>query len=275
MLPHNKQESFDDVEIIEISDVSQGGEAAETPSLIKSRNMHPPYANSFSSPPACFNIKTAGEIRPASSLWIARKPGATISQQFRWLKYKLKIGNDPRLIGITSPFPREGKSTVAANLGLALAEGRRLRVLLLDMNFRAPALNQLFGLSTGNGIAEQLQRKHFNSDERWEILELGSRLHLLAGGAAVENPASLLNSTEIMQLFSDLADYYDYIIVDLPAVLLAADAKIIQEQMDAVILVCRAGKTTRDALQKAIAQLGSFKVQGIVMLDIKKRYFIK
>ncbi len=222
--------------------------------------------------PAPFRVRPAGEVRPARSLCIARRPDALSSQQYRLLKYKLKEGLDPRIIGVTSPRQGEGKTTAAANLGLALAEGRRVRIMLLDLNLRKPDLSGMFGLPPSASVADQLRRKRRDPDTYWDVLELGSRLHLIAGGAPMENPAALLNSDELSRLLSDLAEFYDYVVVDLPAVLLAADVKIVQEQLDGLVLVCRAGGSTRATLHSAISQLGRSKIQGMLMLDVQDRY---
>jgi len=222
--------------------------------------------------PAPFHVRPAGEVRPARSLCIARNPDALSAQQYRLLKYKLKEGTDPRIIGVTSARPGEGKTTAVANLGLALAEGRRLRIMLLDLNLRKPDLAVMFGLTGLGSVGEQLRRRRRDPEAYWDVLELGSRLHLMAGSTPMENPAALLNSDEVPQLLSELAEHYDYVVVDLPAVLLAADAKIVQDQLDGLVLVCKAGASTRSTVGSAVSQLGRDKIHGLLMLDVPERY---
>lgn len=227
------------------------------------------------SAPAPFHIRPAGEVRPAQSLCIARRPDSVAAQQYRLLKYKLKDGIDPRVIGITSPREGEGKTTATANLGLALAEGRRVRIMLLDLNLRRPRLIEMFGIEGGAGVPDQLRRRRRDPQSYWDVLELGSRLHLIAGGAPMDNPAPLLNSEEVPGLIYDLAEHYDYVVVDLPAVTGAADVKIVQEQLDALVLVCRAGATTKAAITNTTKQLGGARLQGVLMLDVPPRYMPK
>jgi Mrp family chromosome partitioning ATPase len=222
--------------------------------------------------PAPFHVRPAGEVRPARTLCIARRPDALSSQQYRLLKYKLKESTDPRIIGVTSPRQGEGKTTAVANLGLALAEGRRVRVMLLDLNLRKPDLTRMFGIPSTGSVGEQLRRKRRDPDGYWDVLELGSRLHLIAGSEPLENPAALLNSDEVGRLLSDLAEHYDYVVVDLPAVLVAADVKIVQEQLDGLVLVCRAGSSTRASISSAISQLGRERIQGMLMVNVQNRY---
>jgi Mrp family chromosome partitioning ATPase len=225
--------------------------------------------------PVPFHVRPAGEVRPARSLSIARRPDSLGAQQYRLLKYKLKEGSDPRVIGVSSPSPREGKTTASANLGLALAEGRKIRIMLLDLNLRSPSLTTMFGLDGSGSVASQLQRKRRDPESYWDVLELGSRLHLMGGGGPTENPAPLLNSDELTQLVSDLAEHYDYVVVDLPAVLQAADVKIVLEQLDGLLLVCRAGRTTRSNVTTTLDQLGTNRVHGLLMLDVPPRYMPK
>lgn len=224
------------------------------------------------SAPAPFNTRPAGEVRPHQSLCIARQPDSAESQQYRLLRYRLKETSNPRLIGISSPRAGEGKTTVAANLALALAEGRRVKIALLDLNLRKPALADLFGIMAPGSVAEQLRNRCNYPSCYWDVLELGSRLHILAGSQGVENPAPLLNSPELSRLLQDLAEFYDYVVVDLPAVLIAADVKSIQGEMDALVLVCRAGHTTKSALSRAVDQLGAGKIHGALMLEVNRRY---
>lgn len=222
--------------------------------------------------PAPFYIRPAGEVRPARHLCIAHQPDSVSSQQYRLLRYKLKESNDPRVIGISSPRPVEGKTTATANLAMALAEGHQVRIVMLDLNLRRPSLSNVFGVLGGGSVAGQLQRKRRDPASYWDVLELGSRLHLISGGGPTENPAQLLNSEELCRMLFDLAEHYDYVVVDLPAVLVAADVKIVQEQLDGLVLICRFGSTTKTNINTAITQLGPSKIQGVLMLNVPPRF---
>lgn len=222
--------------------------------------------------PAPLSIIAAGDVHPHSSICIARRPDSPESQQYRLLRHRLKETSEPRLIGISSPVAGEGKTTVAANLALALAEGRRVKIALLDLNLRAPALAEMFGVVTPGSVADQLRHKRRDPLARWTLLELGKRLHMLAGTGGVENPAPLLASAELSILLEDLADNYDYTVVDLPAVLKTADVKSVQAELDAVVLVCKAGRSTKISISRAVDRLGPSKLHGALMLDVARRY---
>jgi len=187
------------------------------------------------------------------------------------LKYRLKEGVDPRLIGITSPSPASGKTTAAANLGLALAEGRRAKIMLLDLNLRRPDLAKMFNLPTMTSVADQLRYKQRSPQAPWSVLELRSHLHLMAGGTPTENPSPLLNSEIIRTLLGHLAEEYDYVVVDLPAIINYADVKSVQDLMDGLVLVLRSGSTTRSAFDSSLELLGPTIFLGILFTDMDRR----
>ena len=219
-----------------------------------------------------FIVTSAKEISPHRSLCMALRPESAASQQYRTLRFKLKEGQNPRLIGITSAVPQEGKTTVAANLGLALAEGRKVRVMLLDLNLRAPALARRFGLSVFGSLADQLRLRQRKPDARWEVMQLQDQLHLMAGGEPVDNPSPLLNSDQMAALINDLAAHYDHVVVDLPGVLVAADAGSIQDYLDTLILACRSGFSRRSSVSNAVSRLGPRRLHGVLMLDVDGRF---
>ncbi len=218
-----------------------------------------------------FQVRKGVQLSPHRSLCLARRPESAASQQYRMVLFKLRDSGAPRLIGITSAAQGEGKTTVAANLALAHAEGRQAKVMLLDLNLRAPALGRRFGLTLFGSLADQLRLKQRRKDARWETIELRPGLHMMAGGEPTENPSPLLNSPQMGTLINDLAAHYDHVIVDLPAVLAAADAGSVQDYLDAMVLVCRAGHSRRTQLRHAVERLGTRRLHGVLMLDVEGR----
>lgn len=215
-----------------------------------------------------FHIQATGELSPHRSLCMARRPDSPAAQQYRLLQFKLREGGNPRLIGVTSAEVREGKTTAAANLALALAEGRQVRIMLLDLNLRRPALARRFGLSLLGSIADQVRLHQRDPDAPWQVHELRSSLHLMAGGEGTENPAPLLNSSLVGVLFNLLAAYYDYVVVDLPAILAGADVGSTQDYLDGLLLVCRGGVSRRSQIRQATDQLGTRRLVGVLLLDM-------
>ncbi len=213
-----------------------------------------------------FRVMPVEGTNPDGRLVLVHDPDGVQAQQFRLVKFKLKERSDPRAIAVTSARSTEGASTLAANLALALAEGRRTRVALVEANFRSPALAQAFGLNIQSGLTEEIRAHRKDPDAKWTVLELGTGFHLLACGKPADNPAALLNSEEFARLVQELRLYYDFVVIDTPAVLAAADINIVQDLVDGVVIAARAGRSTGPSIRKAISRLAPKNLSGVVLI---------
>lgn len=140
---------------------------------------------------------------------------------------------------ISSSIPGEGKTTIALNLALALAE-RDKRVLLIDGDLRNPSLHTLLGVeqkSITYGITDVLMGKVTAVEACVE--EKALHLDLILGRKEVGNASELLSSRRMQRLIEEMSDYYDYIIVDTPPAAMMADASVVAAYMDAVLYVIR------------------------------------
>jgi capsular exopolysaccharide synthesis family protein len=163
----------------------------------------------------------------------------------------------PRMIAITSAGPSEGKSTVVSNLAIALAEINQ-RVLVIDADMRRPRVHEIFGVSNEIGLSTLLnersairtrpQSAYFAETEVPGLLVLPS-------GPTATNASNLLYSPRLQELLSALRAEFDAILIDTPPMLHLADARILAQHCDSVILVVRASKTTRDAALAALKKL--------------------
>jgi polysaccharide biosynthesis transport protein len=157
-------------------------------------------------------------------------------------------GSRPRILVFTSAQPGEGKTTIVSNLAIALAEIRR-RVLIIDADLRRPRMHDVFGLSNERGLGSLLQEEL--TEESLELLIQETKvhgLHVLTGGPPTSAAANLLYSLNFSQLLAILKKQYDMILIDTPPALQMTDARVAGRLADAVVLVARANKTTRDAL---------------------------
>jgi capsular exopolysaccharide synthesis family protein len=194
------------------------------------------------------------------------------AEAFRMLRTGLAFANAERrmrTIIVTSPGPSEGKSTVAVNLASVLAQAGS-RVLLVDADLRYPALHALFQHDRKPGLSDLV----VNGTDPYQAIfpTTLEGLFCLPCGTIPPSPADLLTLNTTRALFERLADEYDYVVIDTPPVLVAADTPIIGSLADTNILVVRAGRTALDALEAANAAMfgGGAHLSGIVVNDLRR-----
>ena len=169
---------------------------------------------------------------------------------------------------VTSAMPGEGKSTIAANLALAVAQTDR-RVWLVDCDLRRPVLNRLFSEARSEGLSSFLTGRATIEDIVRRTRHL--RLDCVVAGSEVPDPTELLDTQRMTQFLHQARDSADVVILDGGALLAAADAEVIGLQADAVTVVVQLGKTDRRALARSrqdLARLG-VHVIGVVLNEGK------
>lgn len=170
-----------------------------------------------------------------------------------------------KAIAISSAVPGDGKSTLALNWAqTAAAMGQR--VLLIDGVLRNPELHQILELSNHFGLSNLLSETG-EPDEAIQEVGRGAKFYALTAGPAVDNPASLLNSSQAQTLFSHLTQSFDLVIIDTPPMLGLADATIINRYVDGLVLVVRLDKTNKGLLQQTLENLQNLglSVLGLVI----------
>lgn len=189
---------------------------------------------------------------PLVSEW---DPSSPISEAYRSLRTNVRFAlgrNHGQVVCITSSLPGEGKSLTAANLAVAHAkEGRR--TLLIDADLRKPVLHRVFQVSVRHGLGFAL-----GQPEAWRqaVSETGiPALSLLPGGTLHGEPADLLASDGLERLIAETRGVYDTVLIDTPALLPFADARIVAARSDGVLLVIGAGKVKRRQAEQALKAL--------------------
>lgn len=169
---------------------------------------------------------------------------------------------------ITSGRDQEGKSTVAIGLATALTRQANAKVLLVDANFRRPALAGLFGLSVAPGLTEFLT----GSPEEQVIQKTDEpRLSLLAAGET-GSIAKLL--TQLPERLKILCDEFDYVVFDGDSTLTSSEAALLARHVDGVVLVAECEQTKREILslcKEKLTRLGG-TVLGVVLN--KRQFYI-
>lgn len=197
------------------------------------------------------------------------EPLSPMSESCRMIRTAIHFGaakDRRRTLLITSPSSGEGKSTLASNLAITLAQTGR-RVLLIDADLRLPMQHKIFGAINANGLSTLLQGGA-PLEEAVEPTEVNG-LELLPAGPVAHNPAEMLNSPVFTELLDTLYDRYDYVVIDSAPVVGLADSRIIAASCDATVLVLRAGVSTRRTTDLARGGLNSVGAQiaGIVVND--------
>jgi succinoglycan biosynthesis transport protein ExoP len=165
-------------------------------------------------------------------------------------------GVSPRVILVTSPRPKAGKTTTVANLGISLAEIGR-RVLLIDGDLRRPRLGKLFGLQFATGLSDALIEAGNGAVKLDTVVRPCTvpGLYVLPGGSEPANISKLLHSTHLDALVETARSEYDFVLIDSPPMMGMADARLLSRNADGVILISRAGETSADQLAEARERL--------------------
>lgn len=191
------------------------------------------------------------------------------AESFRTLRTNLQFLNvdaGPRTFVISSAGPGEGKSTTAANLAIALAE-TGARVALVDGDLRLPRVAEYMGLEGGVGLTDVLIGRVDVADalQKWGRNEL----FVLPSGRIPPNPSELLGSAAMDQVLLPLGEYFDYVLIDAPPLLLVTDAAVIAKKTRGVILVAASGETKKQELAGAVRTLATAGVGLLGMIVAK------
>ncbi len=171
------------------------------------------------------------------------KPRSSVAEQYRTIRTSLQFMGSRRhtkVIMVTSALPQEGKTTTASNLAIVFAQ-QDCRVLLIDADLRKPTFHQIFQTENNSGLSKLL----YNGGSLEEGVHPTGiyQLDLLPSGPIPPNPVELLSWERMDLILREARDLYDYIIVDTPPVLPVADALILAQKCDGVVLVVSSGKT--------------------------------
>jgi succinoglycan biosynthesis transport protein ExoP len=211
----------------------------------------------YAAPPLGVLVQSSTHEREAiERLFVLEKPRSSLAEAFRALRTSLQfssLGRDIRSLVITSAGPSEGKTTVACNLAITLAQAGK-RVILVDGDMRRPTVHKHFNLSNKIGFSSLILVDHLSDPAVVESHlqpTMVANLSVMTSGPHPPNPAELLSLERTRQVQTALKDAADIVIYDSPPVVTVTDAAILASRTDATIQVVRAGKTRRDLVLKA------------------------
>jgi succinoglycan biosynthesis transport protein ExoP len=196
----------------------------------------------------------------------SRNPNA---EAFRVLRTNIEIaGADQPLktILVTSAGTGDGKTSVAANLALSIAQGEKV-VILIDADLRRPKIHEFFEVANDRGLVELISGDAAISD----VLQI-KKVAVITSGGTPPNPTELLSSEKMNRLLSKLQVAADVVIIDGPP-FIVADAMVMASKVDGVLMVVRPGHTRRSLAQGASEQIkrAGAKMVGVVLNRIPLR----
>lgn len=209
---------------------------------------------------------TAWHPDPATMLFFSGEEHSPGKEQFRTLRSRLYQAREKQPLSkllVTSALPKEGKSFTTANLGQVIVRQHGRRALLIDSDLRNPQLHRILGAEAGPGLSEYLQ----GQVDEYSILQRGpmENLFLIPAGEIVHNPAELLAGGRMKLLLNSLQPVFDWIIIDTPPAVPVADAAMIANLVDGVVLVVRSNSTPIDAAQRARNEFLERNIVGVVL----------
>ena len=189
---------------------------------------------------------------------IQREPLGIYAEAIRSLQGSImlaRVGDRRvRTVLVTSSQKDEGKTSTATSLARVMAMGG-YRVLLIDADLRAPSVHTTLGLPEMAGLSELLTgRVAFNHVIRQDS---GSYAHVMQAGGPLPNPTAALASSQMQWVLKAVEQAYDFVIIDCPPVMAAADAKVLSKMTDVTVLVTRWSFTSRRIVGRVLKMLSA------------------
>lgn len=179
-------------------------------------------------------------------------------ESYKSLRTNLKfvsVDKNMKKLLVTSSIPGEGKTTVAINLAITLAQTGS-KVVLLDCDLRKPTIHKYLHINSKavGGITNILSAKE--DIENCTLYFSDLNLYVITSGAIPPNPAELLASAKMEHFIAKLSEKYDYVIIDTPPVSVVTDAAILSKNSDGIIFVLRQNYTKIETAKLAKKNLG-------------------
>ena len=195
------------------------------------------------------------------------------AEQFRTLRsrlYQLRSSQPLRTLLVTSAVPGEGKTFAAANLAQAIVRQPDRRALIIDADLRCARVHAVLGAPPAPGLTDYLRGE---ADEM-AVIQHGHEANLcfIPGGNEVTNPSELLSNGRLKALLERVTPVFDWVILDSPPCLPVADATILADLCDGVLLVVRAGSTPSSTVQRACQEMQGRNVVGVVLNAVEKSH---
>ncbi len=219
-------------------------------------------------------LQPAADGHPLDAmLYCHHRPLSVEAESYRGVRtaiYFSTQGQGHKVIQVTSPSGGDGKSTLAANLAVSIAQSGKT-VILIDADLRKPRVHKIFGVSAAVGLGSIISE---GKDLPDAVQASGiSGLSILPCGPIPPNPAELLTSPRFKELLDVIREKYDYVIVDTPPLLAVTDPAVVAPRVDGLLLTIRLTKNGRPLAHRAKDVLDGIRsnVLGVVVNDTERR----
>jgi protein-tyrosine kinase len=245
------------------------------PRVVAPVRPHPPAASPHPSPavanPVLTPLRTIRTTHPHPSLVAAVAPHSRVAEQYRAIRTRIAQAEGDRhcrTILVTSPLSSDGKTLTALNLAITMAQEFHRRVVAVDADLRNGSLHRLFGIDSRPGLSDVLLGRVSLEQAMVSLPDL--RLTLVPSGSATDQPTELLGSAEMRRVVDALRTQFDRIVVDSPPAAPLADVGTVSPLADGVVLVVRAGRTPRPAIDKALEEFDADRLLGLVLNGVEE-----
>lgn len=207
------------------------------------------------------------------SLITKTNPKSPISEAYRILRTNVQfsgIDKDLKVIVITSSNAGEGKTTTAANMAVTFAQSGK-KVLIIDADLRKPTMHKVFKLTSRQGLTSIISR-HTDEDFDYVNRNVFPNLDILTCGIIPPNPSELLSSESMRNYLKKAREEYDNIFIDTSPIGNITDGVLLSSMADAVIIVARAGKVSKEAIKRTRESLDKVgaNIIGVVLNSLSR-----
>jgi len=201
-------------------------------------------------------------------------PRSPVTESFRSLRTNVRyasVDHPIRVLMVTSPTPEDGKTTVAINLAVVIAQSGN-RCVLIDSDLRRPRIHKIMGLDNRQGLSGLFIQNPLSLNGTIQQTRLET-LKVIPSGGTPPTPSELLGSRKMKEIVEAVANDTDMIILDTPPVLSVTDAAVLSPLVDGVLLVVKVGTTKQSALIQAVEQLQQVnaRILGVVVNGISPK----
>ena len=194
----------------------------------------------------------------------------TVSESYKTMRTNTMFALSPfdkKIISVTSANAAEGKSTTTANLAISFSQTES-KVLLIDADLRKPTQHKLFEVNNKTGLSTVLGK--MNTVENSIVKGVRENLDLMPAGPIPPNPSELLASQQFENMINELAQQYDYVIIDTPPVNVVSDVLVMSKAITGVLFVSMHGETTYDSIESGLQKLemAEVNVLGFILNNI-------